>query len=862
MSYSSRAPSSTARSSTAPSSRAARGVVLVTPGFPPSRGGVEEHTGRLAAEFVAAGLPVQVLTSRRSTAKAAAEAAIERRDGMVVNTFPAWRTSIMSVSPRLLLAAVKSARTAGVLHVHSYHAMNAAALLGRGRNAHVVFTPHYHGAGHTTAARALHVFYRYLGRSMFRAADIVICVSEAERDAVVADFPFVASRIQVIPNGIDTRALSTAAPFDGEPPTVLSIGRLEEYKGVAGLLRAFGSVPHPAQLVIVGEGSQRESLEKLCSEIGLADRVRFLGFIDTPEMHRWLSTAGVLVSLSEHEAFGMVPLEAAGAGARVVLSDIPAHREIARLFLGAAAVLVPGRDEAAVSDAIRAQLRPGPRVDLELPDWVDVARRTIEIYDREPSLPRTTGQMKMKSSRRRSPQITPPMPHSRRIGLLDSAWQGHWTAIAMAPVEVPSADELRERMLRYIQENPSAQFAGVISADNRRWVPVPADEREQYVRRIIVQGDDPDLACMTDHIDRHRPALDSRLPLVVLGKASIVLFHSHMFGDASSFSQLVLNLAIGDLDSVVTMEPRADMALAVKALLGQPRSSYRAWADIALRPFRGQAAETGPPAPVAHVPSTPPSVAFAESVLSNGTLRELTRWRNTHFRGVSLTSILTASTYCALAREGIPMSGTGYYSLFDLRRYLPSGAARFGNLAKSVHLEADMTDPRSIGDAMDAVIASARVIPATMIGALATALRRGSHRDATDSAGPVTLSFVSMPTLPGLAEVPWTGAGPKRYCGVGFPVGRLGMSVFAIRLRDHMEISATFDGSVVDPTAVRRAMNSLCDPEVLVQLSGPLPAAATRLAATRLAATRLAATRLAATRGLAPVTTPEVVAQQ
>lgn len=80
----------------------------------------------------------------------------------------------------------------------------------------------------------------------------------------------------------------------------------------------------------------------------------------------------------------MVPPEAVCAGARVVLSDIPAHREIVRDFLGPAAICLPSGDADALAKAIQEQLWQPGRVHAELPDWSEVARRTVEVYLRRP----------------------------------------------------------------------------------------------------------------------------------------------------------------------------------------------------------------------------------------------------------------------------------------------------------------------------------------------------------------------------------------------------------------------------------------------------------------------------------------------
>lgn len=351
-----------------------RRIALVTPGFPPDTGGVEAHTGHLARELAGRGVDVQVFTGRRGLDRAVTEV----RDGVAVHAFPAWRTRTMSISPRLVRAGLRAARDADLVHVHSYHAACGLAALA-GHRTPVVFTPHYHGAGHSRPARALHRGYRFVGRTLFRAANVIVCVSDAERDALVRDFPATAGRTMVIPNGVDIAAIRSAPPFTGQRRTILSLGRLEHYKRVSVLLRALPAMPADVQLVVVGHGSQRAELERLAAGLGLADRVRFLGEIATDHVHRWLRTAAVLVSLSEHEAFGMAPVEAAVAGARVVLSDIPAHRDITANHGGADFRLV-APDPAAVAAAVVEQLAAAGRVEIDACDWGEVTEDLLRAY--------------------------------------------------------------------------------------------------------------------------------------------------------------------------------------------------------------------------------------------------------------------------------------------------------------------------------------------------------------------------------------------------------------------------------------------------------------------------------------------------
>ncbi len=221
-----------------------------------------------------------------------------------------------------------------------------------------------------------------------------MCVSAAEQRLLERDFPAARGRTLVVPNGAEVAAIRAAQPWPAERVTVLAIGRLEPYKGHHRVVEAMLDVP-AAQLVVVGRGPQRDALRAQADRLGLADRVRVLDDVATPELHRWLRTADVLVSVSEHEAFGMAPVEAAAAGCRTVLSDIPAHREVARDHLGGSAALVPrSSGPTQLATAVRTALaetgREG-RVHVDVPDWDDVAARTREVYREVVEAHRTGG---------------------------------------------------------------------------------------------------------------------------------------------------------------------------------------------------------------------------------------------------------------------------------------------------------------------------------------------------------------------------------------------------------------------------------------------------------------------------------------
>jgi glycosyltransferase involved in cell wall biosynthesis len=354
-------------------------IAFVCPRFAPDRGGIEAHVAALATRAAAAGWEVEVLTHRSAPRQPAREIV----DGVLVRRFRGvLGGGRYPVAPGLWRHLRRRARRFDLVHAHGYHSVAALAAAESGHPA-LVFTPHYHGTGHSRLASALHVVYRRLGRRVFGAAQAVICVSRAEAELVARDFPDATSRVVVVPNGVDAAALRDAEPYPGEPPTVVCVGRLEDYKRVDVALAAVARLDSGLALRVVGDGPARPALEAQARRLGMDGRFRLLGAVDDDGLRRWYRTARVAVSLSEQEAFGLTLLEAAAAGTPVVASAIPSHREIAAALGDGAVSLVPvGADPATVAQAIEAQAaRTVDAAPVEaLPGWDEVAARTSDVY--------------------------------------------------------------------------------------------------------------------------------------------------------------------------------------------------------------------------------------------------------------------------------------------------------------------------------------------------------------------------------------------------------------------------------------------------------------------------------------------------
>lgn len=205
---------------------------------------------------------------------------------------------------------------------------------------------------------------RWLVRVLYRRADRVVAVSRGVARDLVENHGQAADRIEVIPNPYDLEELERAAaqtPAIALPARfVVAVGRLTPDKNVEMLLRAFARAEGDTDLVVLGDGDRRADLEREAAQLGLADRVHFVGFVANP--HAIMRQALALVSASNAEGFPNAAAEAMALGRPVILTDCPsgpgelldgsapAGRGIVLAPYG---VLTPIGDELAMADALR-----------------------------------------------------------------------------------------------------------------------------------------------------------------------------------------------------------------------------------------------------------------------------------------------------------------------------------------------------------------------------------------------------------------------------------------------------------------------------------------------------------------------------
>ena len=238
--------------------------------------------------------------------------------------------------------------------------------------------------------------FRHCLRQSVRRSDAVLTVSETSRRDIIRALKLAdaeAAKLQAVYNGVDARfAPPPAGAPRGAIRTILYVGRLDPYKQVVTLVRAFGQLRRqmrePLHLLIVGPDDPRyPEARRAAADLGLAECVTFLGFIENAELAAAYQEASLLVNPSSYEGFGLQLVEAMRCGVPVVCSDGGAQPEIA----GPAARLVPVGDTQALADAmrevlcdeaLRARLVAAGLARARDFDWQQTARQTRNVYRR------------------------------------------------------------------------------------------------------------------------------------------------------------------------------------------------------------------------------------------------------------------------------------------------------------------------------------------------------------------------------------------------------------------------------------------------------------------------------------------------
>jgi glycosyltransferase involved in cell wall biosynthesis len=288
----------------------------------PEAGGSELHAHEIASRWASAGLDITMRTSF-----AADHPTVTRRSGYRVIR----RAGRYMVFPRAAVAERAGLHGPADGLVEIWNGMPFFSPLWAS-GPRIVFLHHLHAEMWDMTlpphlARVGRIIESRVAPPLYRNTTLVT-LSESSRRELVEDMGFDASRVQVVPPGVDS-AFTPAGPL-APAPQVLAVGRLVPVKRFHLLIDALAALKPrvPAlEAVIVGEGYQRELLEALVRERGAEDWISLPGRVTDDELIALYRRAWVVASTSAREGWGMTLTEAAACGTPAVATDIAGHRD-------------------------------------------------------------------------------------------------------------------------------------------------------------------------------------------------------------------------------------------------------------------------------------------------------------------------------------------------------------------------------------------------------------------------------------------------------------------------------------------------------------------------------------------------------
>jgi glycosyltransferase involved in cell wall biosynthesis len=308
-------------------------IVQIGTKYFPAHGGVEV-TIKQECEFLAGrGHCVEVLTSnlQRHLTHEKINNAPNLINGVKVTRCKSFRTPyvvypFMPTLPlRLLMKQVDIVHT----HVFWYFPADAAVRVAKLKGIPILFNPHFH----TRQGKEWELYIKYIGQKTLDLATVIIVVSEWEREYMERS-GLKLKRVELIPSGADPEEFEEINYniFErlgfNDSKIILHAARIAPDKGADLLLKAapmiFKRVPE-AKIFIAGHDfGYQNTLENLANELGLSDRVHFLGELPRPDLVSAFKHADVFVLPSQYEAFGLVLAEAMLGKTPVVASKTSA----------------------------------------------------------------------------------------------------------------------------------------------------------------------------------------------------------------------------------------------------------------------------------------------------------------------------------------------------------------------------------------------------------------------------------------------------------------------------------------------------------------------------------------------------------
>lgn len=238
-------------------------------------------------------------------------------------------------------------------------------------------------------------FKKPISKLVLKNADAVIALTEDMKKAIKKIYN---RDVLVIPNGIDLEKFEDLSrvtfrkrwKIEDEEKILTFVGTLRPIKGVEYLIRAMKIIRQKnadARLMLVGNGEEREKLEKLVKELILEEYVRFIGKVQNEEVPEYMAASDIFILPSLSEGFPVTVLEAMASGLPIIVTRVRGLQEIIKD--GENGFLVEPKNPEQIAekvlmlledDELRERISKNNKEQAEGYSWESVVARLEKVY--------------------------------------------------------------------------------------------------------------------------------------------------------------------------------------------------------------------------------------------------------------------------------------------------------------------------------------------------------------------------------------------------------------------------------------------------------------------------------------------------
>lgn len=374
-------------------------IIQVVHSFDPSAGGIESAVYSLSMELARQGHDVTVITTKEKN-----KPDVEIVNGVKVKrlwslSFPFF--SSIKFSPGLVDAILET--PADVIHAHGYATPHSffAGLASSIKRTPFVFTMHGYHRFNFGLGWLFHTIYNtFFAPVFFSWPKRIITVAKATVPYIKDKIPN--NRIEVIPNGIDPKKMRHINArnlrnklTNGEGPLITYIGRLDKYKGVDLLIKAFANLKEKypsAKLLIAGrdEGVGND-LKKLSNSLGISPIFTLFPSEKMPEVY---SASDIIVLPSYYEGLSLVVLGSIACETPILTTPTGDSKRILTEVYGKAAddfIFAVGDSKELYikllnmiekKENYKRLLKTGRKRLIKNYSWESIAKKTVAVYEK------------------------------------------------------------------------------------------------------------------------------------------------------------------------------------------------------------------------------------------------------------------------------------------------------------------------------------------------------------------------------------------------------------------------------------------------------------------------------------------------